>query len=199
MEIFLFPSSLSPLGERITVSFRAVIPFDTKIEHVRREYEGSRTVITSYFPSLVEPLRVGVTTRLTTAVPQGRCVSELGSTIRQRTAILTKSNMYKANTKAPEQYLPVTFRVWSNRSVSERLRSRKRRYRRVSERRNNESATNGKTKHVRCEYRLIGTVITSYVRSLVEPWRVGEAYAVQYGNSLDNTYYNDGRKPQIKW
>ena len=39
---------------------------------------------------------------------------------RRRTTIPTKANIYEANTNGSERYYLVTFRVWSNRGVSER-------------------------------------------------------------------------------
>ena len=67
MEIFLFPSYLSPLGKRITAFLSAT----NEIEHVRSEYKSIGTIFTSYVPSLVELRRVGATTRSKTTVPQG--------------------------------------------------------------------------------------------------------------------------------
>ena len=64
MEIFLFPSYLSPLGKRITVFISAF----NEIKHVRSEYEIIGTIFTSYVPSLVELRRVGATTRSKTTV-----------------------------------------------------------------------------------------------------------------------------------
>ena len=81
-------------------------------------------------------------------------------------------------------YVPILVEPRRVRATS---RSRQRRYRRSSERRKEESTKNDdtdKNEHLRSEYEWVGTILTSYVPSVVEPRRVGEAYVVQYGNSL---------------